>query len=65
LVCVIHAVGFVYISKCEEVLAMSRTETPGICRWYILNQMVHLAFHHGMETLYAYKYLLTKQLKYI
>ncbi|CAJ1855833.1 unnamed protein product [Sphenostylis stenocarpa] len=25
--------GFVYASKYEEVLAMSRTETPGICRW--------------------------------
>jgi len=25
--------GFVYASKYEEVLAMSRTEAPGICRW--------------------------------
>ncbi|KAK7311128.1 hypothetical protein RJT34_09052 [Clitoria ternatea] len=25
--------GFVYASKYEEVLALSRTEAPGICRW--------------------------------
>ncbi|KAK6237997.1 hypothetical protein QUC31_003466 [Theobroma cacao] len=25
--------GFVYGSKYEEILALSRTETPGICRW--------------------------------
>ncbi|KAJ7945402.1 oxidation resistance protein 1-like [Quillaja saponaria] len=25
--------GFVYASKFEEVLALSRTEAPGICRW--------------------------------
>ncbi|KAG2406789.1 uncharacterized protein HKW66_Vig0060460 [Vigna angularis] len=25
--------GFVYASKYEEVLAMSRTEAPGICQW--------------------------------
>ncbi|XP_061336603.1 oxidation resistance protein 1-like [Gastrolobium bilobum] len=25
--------GFVYASKYEEVLALSRTELPGICRW--------------------------------
>ncbi|KAL2332766.1 hypothetical protein Fmac_013979 [Flemingia macrophylla] len=25
--------GFVYASKYEEVLSMSRTEAPGICRW--------------------------------
>ena len=25
--------GFVYGSKYEEVVALSRTEAPGICRW--------------------------------
>lgn len=25
--------GFVYTSKYEEMLALSRTEAPGICRW--------------------------------
>ncbi|PKI66239.1 hypothetical protein CRG98_013407, partial [Punica granatum] len=25
--------GFVYASKYEELLALSRTDEPGICRW--------------------------------
>ncbi|GLU13121.1 hypothetical protein SLE2022_297670 [Rubroshorea leprosula] len=30
--------GFVYGSKYEEILALSRTETPGICHWSMSNQ---------------------------
>ena len=30
--------GFVYGSKYEEVVALSRTEAPGICRWWDLQE---------------------------
>ena len=28
--------GFVYTSQYEEMLALSRTEAPGICRWWTI-----------------------------
>lgn len=33
--------GFVYASKYEEVLAMSKTEAPGICRFWIFTWCVN------------------------